>query len=136
MKTPGYIAVATGEVIHVIKCISVECKIRQVEGCFAELPMTHGNRSAFLLSESRIIMHAGTPRDCSEILPAIYKTHGTWFRLMPSPVELPPIYHPVANATHLEIRQLFACHQWNLLRRKLGLPAQSHNVPCRETADA
>lgn len=45
MKEPGYTAVTSGEVIHIIKCIPVECKIRQTENCYNELPVTHRNTS-------------------------------------------------------------------------------------------
>jgi len=46
MKTPGYTAVAAEEVIQcVIKCVPVKCRVRQTEGCFAELPITHNNKS-------------------------------------------------------------------------------------------
>lgn len=99
MKAPGYTAVTAGEAIHIIKCIPVECRIRHVESCFTELPVTHDNRSVFLLPGSRIITHAGTPRDCSEVLPAMYKIYGTWFRLMPRPVESlsPPTIQPLTR---------------------------------------
>jgi len=101
MKTPGYTAVAAGEVIHLIKCVPVECRVRQTEGCFAELPVTHNNKTSFLLPGSRILTQTGTPRDCSELLPAMYKIHGTWFRLMPRPVESspPPTIQPLTRPT-------------------------------------
>ncbi|KYN15930.1 hypothetical protein ALC57_11822 [Trachymyrmex cornetzi] len=137
MKVPGYTAVTAGEVIHVIKCIPVECKIRHVESCFAELPATHGNRSVFLLPGSRIITHAGTPRDCSETLPAMYKMHGTWFRLMPRAVESLSPSTIQLDTTRLEICQpVGARHQQNLFRRRLGSLSQSYNISCRETTDA
>lgn len=34
MKGPGFTAVTSGEVIHLIKCVPVECKLRPMEGCF------------------------------------------------------------------------------------------------------
>jgi hypothetical protein len=37
MKTPGYTAVTAGEVIHLIKCIPVECRARQTSECHNEL---------------------------------------------------------------------------------------------------
>jgi len=99
MKSPGYTAVTAGEVIHLIKCIPVECKARQTENCYLELPVTHGNTSAFLLPGSRILTRTGTPRDCSELLPTMYRLHGTWYRLMPRPMESipPPIIQPLTR---------------------------------------
>jgi len=97
MKAPGYTA---GEVIHLIKCIPVECRARQTENCYIELPVTHGNTSAFLLPGSRILT-TGTPRDCSEFLPIMYRLHGTWYRLMPRPVK--SVNHPIVDAPGIEV---------------------------------
>ncbi|KAL6419051.1 hypothetical protein ACFW04_011608 [Cataglyphis niger] len=71
MKSPGYMAITAGEVIHIIKCVPILCKIRQMEGCYNELPVSHGNTSYFLSPRSRILMRTGTTRDCSELLPTI-----------------------------------------------------------------
>lgn len=43
MKSPGYTAVAAGEVIYIIKCKPVLWKVRQTEKCYNELPVTHNN---------------------------------------------------------------------------------------------
>src|SRR6201998_285738 len=87
MKEPGYTAVTSGEVIHVVKCVPVECKIRQTDHCYNELPVSHRNASLFLLPRSRILTKTGTARDCKDLLPVMYKIHGAWFRLTPKPVE-------------------------------------------------
>jgi len=76
MKAPGYTAVTVREVVHLIKCIPAECRVRQTESCI-ELPVTHGNTSAFLLPGSRILTKTGTLRDCSELLPTMYRLYGT-----------------------------------------------------------
>jgi len=44
MKTPGYIvhiAVMAEEVIHLIKCIPIDCRVRQDTECHNELPVTY-----------------------------------------------------------------------------------------------
>lgn len=90
MKAPGYTAVIAGDVIHLIKCMPVECRVRHTEQCFNELPVTYKNTSMFILPRSRIITTAGTPRDCNGLLPTLYKLHDTWFRVDQKPVETMP----------------------------------------------
>lgn len=34
MKEPGYTAIMAGEVIHLVKCIPVKCRLRPVENCY------------------------------------------------------------------------------------------------------
>ncbi|KYQ58524.1 hypothetical protein ALC60_02477, partial [Trachymyrmex zeteki] len=98
-REPGYTAIATGEVIHLVKCIPVEVKLRHVEQCYQELPIVHGNTSLFLTPRSRIITRTGTQRDCSDLLPTMYKIHGAWFRITPKPIEVlaPPIIQPLTK---------------------------------------
>lgn len=101
MRGPGYTAVTAGEVIHLIKCVPVECRIRHTEECYNELPVTHRNTSHFLLPRSRILTRTGTPRECSGLLPVMYKVQGAWFRMTPKPAESlpPPIIHPLTHPT-------------------------------------
>lgn len=54
-KGSGYTVVISGEVIHLINCVPVECKIRYTEDCYNELPVSHQNSSLFLLPKSRIL---------------------------------------------------------------------------------
>jgi len=101
MKEPGYTAVTTGEVLHLVRCVPVECKVRYVEQCYNELPVSHRNSSLFLLPRSRIMSRKGTPRDCNELLPTMYKIHNTWYRITPKPSEslAPPIIQPLTHPT-------------------------------------
>lgn len=101
MKGPGYTAVTTGEVIHLIKCVPVECKIRYTETCYEELPVKHNNISLFLLPRSRILTKVSTPRDCNNLLSTMYKIHGAWFKLTPKPMETlsPPVIQPLTHPT-------------------------------------
>lgn len=75
MKGPGYMAVTAGEVIHIVKCIPVNCYIRKNEQCYNELPVTHRNTSYVLSSKTRILTRRGTPRDCSTVLLTMYTLH-------------------------------------------------------------
>lgn len=61
MKAPGYTAVTAGEVIYIIKCIPITCKVRSTELCYNELPVTHHN-SYFISPKSRILLKTGSAR--------------------------------------------------------------------------
>ncbi|KYM97148.1 hypothetical protein ALC62_12176, partial [Cyphomyrmex costatus] len=111
MREPGYTAVLSGEALHLVKCIPVECKLRQAEHCYTELPVTHANASFFLQPRTRILTKTGTIRDCNHLLPVMYKLHGIWFRLTPKPVEViaPSIIidnYPTNVASNLALHQL------------------------------
>lgn len=99
MKAPGYTAVAMGEVIHLVKCVPVECKFRHTEGCYHELPVTHRNESYFLLPRSRILTRKGTDKECNDLLSTMFKVDGTWFRVTNRPMEVvaPPVIQPLTK---------------------------------------
>lgn len=77
MKKPEYMAIPAAEVIHMIKCIPTEVKIKQVEEYYKELPITHQNKSCFLATKTQIISRQDTLKDCNELLPNMYNLHGT-----------------------------------------------------------
>ncbi|KAH0946603.1 hypothetical protein HN011_012081, partial [Eciton burchellii] len=60
MKTPVYAAVTAGEVIHLIKCIPVECRARQTNECHNELPVTYQNQIYLFTPRFRILVKSGT----------------------------------------------------------------------------
>lgn len=99
MKSPGYTAVTAGEVIHIIQCVPVNCKLRHTETCYNELPVTHKNTTYFLLPRTRILTRKGTHKDCNELLPSMYKLHGAWYRMTTKPLESlpPPIIQPLST---------------------------------------
>lgn len=92
MKQPGYMAVTTGEAVHVIKCIPVETAIRKTEGCYTELPVTVRNASLFLTPKSRILTKFGNARECNNELPTLHHVEDTWIQFTPKPqaIQLPP----------------------------------------------
>ncbi|EZA48616.1 hypothetical protein X777_13628 [Ooceraea biroi] len=99
MKTPGYTAVTAGEVMYIIKCVPVECRIRPTERCYNELPVAHANSSYFLSPRSRILLKVGTTRDCNDLLSTMFRMHDSWYRMMPRPVEAlpPPTIEPLTK---------------------------------------
>lgn len=99
MKAPGYTAVTMGEVIHLVKCVPVECKFRHTEECYHELPVTHRNESYFLLPRSRILTKKGTNKECNDLLSTMFKVDGTWFRVTNRPIEViaPPAIQPLTK---------------------------------------
>ncbi|XP_076549270.1 uncharacterized protein LOC143308190 [Osmia lignaria lignaria] len=90
-KQPGHMAISAGEVIHIIKCIPVSCRLRRTKHCHNELPVTYKNSSYFLTPKTRILTSAGTRKDCSSLIPTMYKIHNSWYRITPRVVEaIPP----------------------------------------------
>jgi hypothetical protein len=133
MKAPGYTAVTAGEVIHLIKCIPVTCKVRHTETCHNELPITYNNVSMFLLPRSRIITKSGTVRDCNELLPVMYKIHDIWFRIGTRPTETlpPPIIQPLMkpawkyiSPTTLATSEIYTGEDLERLRSHIMFPVE------------
>ena len=99
MKGPGYMAVTAGEVVHVIKCIPVDVKIKHSENCYAELQVTRGNQTLFMSPITHILKTHGTRINCNPLLPAYYYVDETWYKILPSLVEAkqPTIVHPISK---------------------------------------
>lgn len=136
-KGPGYTAVISGEVIHLIKCVPVECKVRYTEECYNELPVSHQNRSLFLLPKSRIMTRKGTPRSCSDLLPTSFKINGAWFRLTPKPMETlpPPIIQPLTHASwkyaspsNLAAGGIYSTEELDRLRAHIMFPIEKPSM--------
>jgi len=67
LNSPRYTAVMTGEVIHLIKCLPVECRLRHTDTYYGELSVTFRNASIFFLPRSRIITRKCIPCDCNAV---------------------------------------------------------------------
>lgn len=137
MKSPGYTAVTSGEVLHLIKCVPVECKIRLVESCYHELPVTHRNQSYFLAPRSRILVRTSTPRDCDGFLPATYRIDGAWYKLTPRPVEVlaPPTIQPLTrpawrynSPAALATSGIYSTEDLDRLRAHIMFPVEKPSV--------
>ena len=91
-REPGHVAIASGKVVHIIKCIPIICETRKTTKCYNELPVVYRNESFFLTPKNRIVIKKGTKRECSSVLPTMYKIHGVWFQLLPNQVDsVPPL---------------------------------------------
>ena len=90
MKSPGYTAVITGEVIQIIKCIKVEVTLAQSERCYQELPVLHDGELKFLAPRTRLLKRRGFELDCNSVLPSTFDVDGIWYKMIPRPVETPP----------------------------------------------
>lgn len=85
MRGPGYMAVAAGEAIHIVKCIPVDALVRKTPECYQELPVTVRNASFFLTPKSRLLTKFGTVRECTYELPTLYLIEDTWVQFTPEP---------------------------------------------------
>lgn len=137
MKTPGYTAITAGEVIYIVKCVPVQCKVRQTERCYNELPVTHNNASYFLAPRSRILTKGGTTRDCSELLPSMYQINGAWFRMTPRPAEAlpPPVIQPLTkpkwkyvSPSDLATSGIYSTEDLDRLRNHIMFPVEKPSM--------
>ena len=62
MKGPGYMAVVAGEVVHIVKCVPVEIKMKHGDTCFAELQVTRNNQTFFLTPRTHVLKTRGTEK--------------------------------------------------------------------------
>ncbi|XP_024945880.1 uncharacterized protein LOC107272817 [Cephus cinctus] len=72
MVHSGYMVVAAGELIHIIKCIPVEVKIRHTTTCYQQLSVFRGNSSYFVTPRTHMLLSTGTEIDCNDIVPPMY----------------------------------------------------------------
>lgn len=91
MKGSGYTAQVMGEVIHIIKCQSIEVILRNTEKCYLELPVTANNKSYYMTPRSHLLMHYGTEISCNELLAPHYFLSNTWYSFAPQKhIMVPP----------------------------------------------
>jgi hypothetical protein len=77
MKKEGYTAVRAGEVVHIIQCQAVEVNYKpNLEQCYDEFPVTYNNKTMFMMPNTRILKHIGTPISCTDILSPMYILRG------------------------------------------------------------
>jgi hypothetical protein len=80
MKKEGYTAVRAGEVVHIIQCQAVEVNYKpNLEQCYDEFPVTYNNKTMFMMPNTRILKHIGTPISCTDILSPMYILRGKWY---------------------------------------------------------
>lgn len=99
MKSPGYMAVAAGEVIHVVKCIPLEVVLRRTNSCFTDLPVTFRNTTYYITPKSRILTRHNTERNCNPLLTNQYYIEDTWIQFNPTPNTIlsPQILKPMTK---------------------------------------
>ncbi|KYN13162.1 hypothetical protein ALC57_14657 [Trachymyrmex cornetzi] len=101
MKGPGYMAVISGEVVHIIKCTPVVVKIQHVKECYSELPVQKDNETYFLSPRTHILIKTGTQISCNCVIPPMFFLNDGWYRMTPTPEHsLPPtIMKPMTKPT-------------------------------------
>ena len=94
-------AVVTDEVIHLIQCIPIDVTVNYVEECYDQLPVSRGNENLFMPPKTQILLEKRTQRICNNALPVQFKINGTWYKIVPKPVETlkPTVLNPDANAS-------------------------------------
>ena len=81
-----------GEVIHMVKCVSVEVKLVRTTECYEQLPVIRGNETYFLTPQTHVLIRHRTQITCNSFAPTMYLLGDSWYKIMPKPVEtLPPL---------------------------------------------
>ena len=133
MKGPGYMAVVTGEVIHIIQCVPVDVTVAHLNECYAELPVKRNNKTWFMKAKTHILLQKGTQISCSNALPAQYKIHNKWYKIVPKPVETinPIVINPIINNTlkfeetgNLATSGLYSMKELEDLRNYINFPME------------
>ena len=71
MKGPEYMALLAGEVIHMVKCVSVEVKLARTTKCYEHLPVIQGNETYFLTPQTHVLIRHGTQITCNSFAPLV-----------------------------------------------------------------
>lgn len=90
MKGPGYMALLSGEVIHIVKCVPVEVRIAHTDECYDQLPVMRDNRTQFLTPQTHVLLRQGTQISCNLFAPPMYLLGDSWYRLTPKPIHTVP----------------------------------------------
>ncbi|XP_078051321.1 uncharacterized protein LOC144477472, partial [Augochlora pura] len=126
-----------GEVIHIIKCIVVDVRVRHTADCYNELPVANGNNSLFLTPKTHILTNHGTHRECSHVLPVMYEIEESWHRLSPRPIEvippqmLQPLEEPkwqYINPSNLATSGIYTQNNLNNLSDHIIFPAEKSAI--------
>jgi len=92
MKGPGYMAVISGVVVHIIKCTPVEVKIRHEKECYQQLPVLRESETYFLVPRTHILFKTETQITCNRVIPSMYFLHDGWYKIAPIPeMSIPPL---------------------------------------------
>lgn len=83
MREPGYMAVLSGEVIHLMKCIQVEVELRPSMKCYDQLPVSWNRTDYFLSPRTRMLIRKGNEIECNRLMPPMYYLNNTWIRFTP-----------------------------------------------------
>ncbi|XP_063994294.1 uncharacterized protein LOC135171596 [Diachasmimorpha longicaudata] len=99
MKGPGYHAIATGELVSIIKCTPVPVTLRKTENCFLEIPVFYNNETYFLTGISRMLVRRGTTIDCHSAIPTVFFIDGNWYTFNPDILKAPRplIFNPTKS---------------------------------------
>ena len=83
MRAPGYISLLAGELVHVLKCVQVEVKVRPTEECYQELPVFWEEKPRFLSPRTHILREFGTKAICDSMIPVMFLIGERWFKMLP-----------------------------------------------------
>jgi len=80
-------ALLAEEVIHIVKCVSVEVKLASTTECYEQLPVLRGNTTYFLTPQTHILLRQGTQTTCNSFAPTMYLLGDASYKFMPKQVK-------------------------------------------------
>ena len=137
MKGPGYMAVISGEVVHIIKCTPVEVKIRETKECYQQLPVLRGNETYFWAPKTHILFKTGTQITCNRVIPATYYLNDGWYQITPAiefsktPQTLKPMSKPTWQYNDpgaLAVSGIYTNNELENLRDHIMFSAEKNSI--------
>ena len=95
MRGPGYISLLAGEVVHLLKYVQIEVKVRPTEESYQELPVFWEEKPRFLSPRTHILREFGTIAICDCMIAVIFLIGERWFKMLPQiTIDTPSILKP------------------------------------------
>ena len=133
MKGPGYMGVAAGEVVHIVKCIPVDVRVEHGDSCYSELQVFRNNQTFFLTPRTHILKQTGIRVPCNNLLPSYYYLADNWYKILPKPTQAiaPMILKPMSkptwsyiNPADLAISGIYSDTDLEQLRERIMFPME------------
>lgn len=79
--TGGFFSRIRGEIAYILRCASVEIKMRTTKKCYNEIPIYYGNEEKFLTARTRSIVTEANEIPCDGFFQPAYKFGAGWFSM-------------------------------------------------------
>lgn len=117
---PGTLAIVSGAALHLMVCPVIEVKLREVDTCYTEIPVTKTNltlntglSNAFMDPVTRVISDSSSVIECNDVKNPYFNIRGQWYRLgpklqvTPQPKKLPDSLTNLLEIDTTELKGLY-----------------------------